>query len=81
MASIPISMRPVAGAAFANDELFTPKEIAARWKMSVDVVRRIFRTEPGVMELSTVSKRLRRRAEIRIPRQVLERVERERTRA
>ncbi len=74
------AISPVPPAA-QKDELYTPKEIAARWKMSVDVVRRIFRAEAGILELSAVSKRLRRRTEIRIPRQVLERVERERTRA
>jgi hypothetical protein len=50
---------------------YTPKEIAERWKVSDETVRRIFLREPGVVQI-------RRRTNIllRVPENVLLRLER-----
>jgi hypothetical protein len=59
----------------AHGPLFTIEEIAERWKMSPDTVRRLFENEPGVLTLDnrdTVYKR--RYRTLRIPGPVMERV-------
>lgn len=59
-------------------EFFTIQEIAARWKLSPDKVRRIFAHEAGVLVFPSESSRgnKRRYSTMRIPRDVLLRVER-----
>lgn len=51
--------------------LLTPQQIAARWQVSPDYVRRLFAKEPGVLVIGNGD-----RVYIRIPPAVLERVER-----
>lgn len=63
----------------ASDDSFTVKEIAARWKLSRDFVRRIFEREPGVLIFTNGVAHRRRYRTLRIPKAVLERVEREHT--
>lgn len=54
---------------------FTPDEIATAWKVSVDVVRRLFENEPDVLVLESRRSFSRRRYRtLRIPRPVAERV-------
>lgn len=63
------------------EEHYTPKDLAAAWKVSPDTVVRWFSDEPGVLKLGTPSRRgTRTRVELRIPRSVAERVYSERTR-
>lgn len=64
-----------------SEEMYTPQEVAAAWKISLSSVRRLFRNEKGVIDVSSRPKTIRRRTEIRIPKTVLERVQRERARA
>ena len=52
------------------DDFYTTKEIAERWKASTREVQLIFRSEPGVMRVGRL---------IRIPPEVLDRVERRQT--
>ncbi len=57
---------------------YTPAEVAALWKISLDTVRRMFRNESGVLALGRVKRRGRRGyATLRIPQSVLERVYRQ----
>ena len=55
---------------------YTVKEIATMWKLSEDVVRRIFENEPGVLVLAEEKRNSHRRRyrTLRIPASVLERV-------
>jgi hypothetical protein len=61
----------------SDDDFFTVEEIAARWKLSRDFVRRIFAREPDVLVFSNETPRMIKRAysTIRISRDVLLRVE------
>ena len=55
---------------------FTPAEIAARWRLSVDTVIRLFEREAGVLVLENpTSKQRRRYRTLRVPISVLIRVE------
>ena len=57
---------------------YSVAEIAALWKLSVDLVRKLFRNEPGVLVLGSVKRPSRRGyTTLRIPRSVLERVHRQ----
>lgn len=54
---------------------YTPQEIAKLWQVSVDLVRDIFRKEPGVINLRAGRETARRTyATLRIPEYVLKRV-------
>jgi hypothetical protein len=55
---------------------YSPAEIAERWGLSVDSVRKLFETEPGVLVLGNVAPRRGKRSytTLRIPEHVLERV-------
>jgi hypothetical protein len=56
---------------------FTVAEIGATWRLSNDVIRRLFETEPGVLVIAdnrTRSKRSYRT--LRVPETVMERVHR-----
>jgi hypothetical protein len=56
---------------------YTVAEIAALWNLSVDAVRKIFQTEPGVLALGDPETRHKRRyTTLRIPESMLERVHR-----
>lgn len=54
-----------------GQKFYTPKEVAARWKVSTYFVRRIFAKEQGVLVLGRKD-----RVHLRIPEEVLDRVER-----
>jgi hypothetical protein len=60
------------------DEVLTVQQIAARWKLSPDKVRRIFAHEAGVLVFGNESSHGNKRSysTMRIPRDVLLRVER-----
>lgn len=58
-----------------EDELFSVAEVAARLKISVDTVTRLFENEPGVIDLGAPEARHKRRYRIlRIPSSVLNRM-------
>lgn len=59
---------------------WTTKQVADRWHVSVDTVVRVFEQEPDVLILGQpVSQQKRRYRTIRIPNQVLVRVEKRRS--
>jgi hypothetical protein len=59
----------------AIEKHYTVKEVAEMWKISDDTVRRIFRGEPGVMEIGSPETRYGRSYKVmRIPESVLVRV-------
>jgi AraC-like DNA-binding protein len=61
----------------AGERHYTVAEIAERWNLSRDAVRRLFRDEPGVLILGNhFSARKRQYTTLRIPESVLERVHR-----
>jgi hypothetical protein len=61
--------------ATAAERHYTPSEVAALWRLSVETVRRLFQNEPGVMVLQApIRKGKRPYKTIRIPHSVLERV-------
>jgi hypothetical protein len=55
---------------------FTVQEVAELWRLSDDLVRRLFEAEPGVITIGETrsSGRRRRYVTLRIPEMVLERV-------
>jgi hypothetical protein len=57
---------------------YSPAEIAERWSLSPDAIRKLFEKEPGVLVIgSTVSGRGKRHyTTLRIPESVVERVHR-----
>lgn len=65
----------------AVDPHYSPAELAERWNLSVDKIRRLFEREPGVLVLAAPEKRNRRRYRtMRIPQSVAERVHRKHSR-
>ncbi len=57
-----------------NDRHYSVAEVAAMWNLSKDVVRKIFRHEPGVLAIGDPNPRGRRGyVTLRIPQTVLER--------
>jgi transcriptional regulator GlxA family with amidase domain len=62
----------------STEEFLTIQQIAARWKLSPDKVRRVFAQEAGVLIFGNETSRGNRRkySTMRIPRDVLLRVER-----
>ena len=59
----------------ALERHYAPSEIAEAWGISTDTVRELFRSEPGVIDLSAGRNSSRRRySTIRTPRFVVERV-------
>jgi hypothetical protein len=61
----------------AMEPHITPRQIAEKWGISVDVARRLFEREPGVLVISESSPRGKRRYRtLRIPLSVAERVHR-----
>jgi hypothetical protein len=59
---------------------FTVAQIASMWQLSTDTIQRWFEDEPGVIASGDKNPRgKRKRITLRIPRAVMERVERKRT--
>ena len=62
------------GSGFAEKH-FTPAELAERWNLSHDTIRRMFENEPGVLIFENAERSpSRRRRTLRIPESVAERV-------
>jgi hypothetical protein len=61
----------------SNGEFFTVQQIAVRWNLSPDKVRRVFAREPDVLVFDnrTARSNKRRYSTVRIPKSVLLRVE------
>ena len=73
----PREVAPLLSCSTFTERHYTVAEIAARWNLSVDAVRRIFQNEPGVLVLGDQPSRSKRRyTTLRIPESVLERVHR-----
>jgi hypothetical protein len=62
----------------ATERHYSPAEIATRWNLSVDTVRKIFENEPGVLVIGNTRPRRGKRSytTMRIPGEVIERVHR-----
>lgn len=64
------------------DPFYTLQEIANRWKVSTDLIRKIFSVEAGVLVIQNpTSQRKRQYSTIRVPKAVLTRVETRRANA
>jgi hypothetical protein len=60
---------------FAEEKHWTPIEVAKQWGVSSDLIRSIFRNEPGVLKFDRPASRAKRSyATLRIPDSVLVRV-------
>ena len=60
---------------FAEEKHWTPIEVAKQWGVSSDLIRSIFRNEPGVLKFDRPGSRVKRSyATLRIPDSVLVRV-------
>jgi hypothetical protein len=57
-----------------DEVVYTPAELAHRWKLSEQSIRRLFRDVPGVFVMSNNSRRKREYVTLRIPASVAERV-------
>lgn len=74
-AAAPVAIGLRAQGPAAGERHYTPLEVADFWRVDVELVRRIFRDEPGVMVLQSPQKQGKRSYKtIRIPQSVLERV-------
>jgi len=59
----------------ASERHYTPSEVAVLWRLSVEMIRRLFQNEPGVMVIQGPTRKGKRPYKtIRIPHSVLERV-------
>lgn len=67
--------RPASGSA-VFERHYSPAEIAERWTLSEDAVRKLFEMEPGVLVLATSKPGKRRYRTLRIPETVAQRVHR-----
>jgi len=66
----------IAGEAAISGQFYSIAEIAARWKVSRDFVRRLFEREPGVLVFGNSPMQGKRRYRtLRVPKDVLLRVE------
>jgi hypothetical protein len=71
------SVSPPQTAGVSAEQHYSVSDVASRWGLGKDVVRRIFQNEPGVLVLGgRASGRKRRYTTLRIPQSVLERVHR-----
>jgi len=62
----------------AIERHYTVAEVAILWNLSCDTIRRLFENEPGVVILTTATRRGKRRYKtLRIPESVLLRVHRQ----
>jgi hypothetical protein len=60
---------------FAEEKHWTPIEVAQQWGVSSDLIRSLFRDEPGVLKIDRLGNRAKRSyATLRIPDSVLVRV-------
>jgi hypothetical protein len=60
---------------FAEEKHWTPIEVAKQWGVSSDLIRSLFRNEPGVLKFDRPASRAKRSyATLRIPDSVLVRV-------
>ena len=59
-----------------NGDFFTVAELATKWNLSEDVIRKEFENEPGVLKLARARKGKRRYKTLRIPAEVARRVRR-----
>jgi hypothetical protein len=64
------------------EELYTPRELAERWKFDESTIRRMFIDEPGVMVVGRENRRdgKRQYVTLRIPASVAQRVYKSRLR-
>jgi hypothetical protein len=60
------------------EQHFTTTEVAERWNVTAVTVIRLFRDQPGVLRLGSMTARRRTRSELRIPKSVVDRVYAER---
>jgi predicted RNA-binding protein with PIN domain len=59
----------------ADEQHFTVKQIAALWGCSRELIRRLFRNEPGVLRVNRPSTRIKRGyTTMKIPKSVMEQV-------
>ena len=59
-----------------GEDFFTVAELATKWNLSEDVIRKEFENEPGVLKLARARKGKRAYKTLRIPAEVAERVRR-----
>jgi hypothetical protein len=64
-----ILLEDLGAAAVMGDKQYSPDELAGLWGVSVGSIRRIFRSEPGVLKML-----IRSHLTLRIPENVAERV-------
>ncbi len=58
-----------------SDRFYSPSELAEKWGLSVDKIRRLFETESGVLKLGSANpKHKRRYLTLRIPERVAIRI-------
>jgi hypothetical protein len=59
-----------------EDKHFSPNDLAKAWGISAELVRQLFRTEPGVLRLGEQKQQAKTRSYVtlRIPKSVAERV-------
>jgi len=57
-----------------HEKHYTVKELAEKWGLSEDTIRRLFRNEPGVVRIGTRKRGTRRFITVRIPESVALRV-------
>lgn len=68
-------VEPFSGPGGFTERHYAPSEVAERWNLNVETIRRIFQDEPGVLVFqSPVRKGRRSYKTIRIPESVLDRV-------
>jgi hypothetical protein len=68
-------LRPQNPALSAAEKHFTPDELAGLWAVSVDTIRNIFRSEPGVLKVGKTGGRFKRGYQtLRIPESIAEKV-------
>jgi hypothetical protein len=68
-------IKPENPALSVGEKHFTPQELAEAWGVSIDVIRRIFRDEPGVLKIGDKNPRHKRQyLTLRIPEEVAKRV-------
>jgi hypothetical protein len=71
----PLKAEELNSAISVDDKHFTPAELAEGWGVSIDLIRRMFRDEPGVLKIGDKNpKHKRQYLTLRIPGEVAERV-------
>jgi hypothetical protein len=74
----PTASLPPASPLLSGERHYTPAEVAGMWKLSIDMVRRLFEGESGVLVIRNggLTQRKRRYRTLRIPQSVVDRVHR-----